>query len=59
MTRRILDFAVQSVTNILTLKQRIDPKPNAFIAEQLSTTFSQQDYILFNVPIGDDVYEGS
>ena len=59
MTRCILDFAIQSVTNVLTLKQHIDPKPNAFIAEQLSATLTEQEYILFNVPMGDDVYKGS
>jgi hypothetical protein len=44
----------QSVTNLLSLQKRIDPRPNRFIAEQLAPSLSQQEYILFNVPISED-----
>jgi len=47
----------QSVTSLLSLQQRIDPRPNRFIAEQMAPSLSQQEYILFNVPISDDDYE--
>jgi len=47
----------QSVTNLLTLQQRIDPRPNCFIAEQMAPSLSQQEYILFNVPISEDDFE--
>jgi len=38
----------------LNLKQRIEPRPNRFIAEQLSSSLSIQEYILFNIPVGED-----
>ncbi|CAF1028667.1 unnamed protein product [Adineta steineri] len=47
----------QSVTNLLNLKQRIEPRPNRFIAEQLATSLTHQEYILFNVPISEDEFE--
>ncbi len=42
------------MSNLLNLKQRIEPRPNRYIAEQLAPSLSHQEYILFNVPIGDD-----
>ncbi|CAF1393942.1 unnamed protein product, partial [Rotaria sordida] len=47
----------QSVTNLLNLQQRIEPRPNRFIAEQMAPCLSQQEYILFNVPISEDDFE--
>jgi hypothetical protein len=41
------------VTNLLNLKQRIEPKANRYIAEKLADFLNEQEYILFNVPIGD------
>jgi hypothetical protein len=45
---------IQSVTSLLTLQQRIDPRPNRYIAEQMAPSLSQQEFILFNVPISED-----
>jgi len=47
----------QTVTSLLNLKQRIEPRPNRFIAEQLAPSLSHQEYILFNVPISEDEFE--
>ncbi|CAF2848784.1 unnamed protein product [Rotaria sp. Silwood2] len=47
----------QTITNLLSLKQRIEPRPNRFIAEQLASTLTHQEYILFNVPITEDEFD--
>ncbi|CAF3645620.1 unnamed protein product [Rotaria sp. Silwood1] len=47
----------QSITNLLNLQQRIEPRPNRFIAEQMAPCLSEQEYILFNVPISEDDFE--
>lgn len=48
----------QTVASSLNLKQRIEPKPNRFIAEQLASSLNTQELILFNIPVTDDeVYE--
>ncbi|UJR14741.1 hypothetical protein I4U23_001732 [Adineta vaga] len=44
----------QSVTNLFTLQQRVDPRPNRYIAEQMAPSLTEQEYILFNVPISED-----
>ncbi|CAF1418182.1 unnamed protein product [Rotaria magnacalcarata] len=46
-----------SVTSLSSFQQRIDPRPNRFIAEQMAPFLSQQEYILFNVPITEDDFE--
>jgi len=47
----------QHVTSLLNLQQRIDPRPNRFIAMQMAPSLSEQEYILFNVPISEDDFE--
>ncbi|CAF1117387.1 unnamed protein product [Rotaria sordida] len=47
----------QTITNLLSLKQRIEPRPNCFIAEQLASYLTHQEYILFNVPINEDEFD--
>ncbi|CAF3758570.1 unnamed protein product [Adineta steineri] len=47
----------QSVTSSLNLQQRIEPRPNRFIAEQMAPSLGQQEFILFNVPISEDDFE--
>ena len=42
------------MTNILSLKQQIEPRPNRYIADQLGDSLKHGEYILFNVPISDD-----
>ncbi len=45
------------MTDLPSLQQRIDPRPNRFIAEQMAPSLSEQEYILFNVAISDDDFE--
>ncbi|CAF5118370.1 unnamed protein product, partial [Rotaria sp. Silwood1] len=47
----------QTITNLLSLKQRIEPRPNRFIAEQLANSLTHQEYILFNVPITEEEFD--
>ncbi|CAF3518390.1 unnamed protein product [Rotaria socialis] len=49
----VITVGNQTVTNLLNLKQRIEPKTNRYIAERLANYLNHQEYILFNVPIGD------
>ncbi|CAF2263538.1 unnamed protein product [Rotaria magnacalcarata] len=49
----IITVGNQTVTNLLNLKQRIEPKANRYIAEKLANSLNEQEYILFNVPIDD------
>jgi hypothetical protein len=45
------------LTSLPQLQQYIDYKPNRFIAEQLASTLTHQEYILFNVAISEDPFD--